>query len=161
MIFDKGGMEMLPFKKILWPTDFSDPSFESLKVAVELARKFSAELYVIHVVSSLPVVSGPAGPTSFNVSLYEEELENSAQSSIKEIIEKKIPEGVKAHPIVTTGLVADEIVNEAENRKMDLIVTSTHGERGWRHLIFGSVAEKVVRMSPCPVLTVHAPRKEH
>lgn len=150
---------MLPFKKILWPTDFSEPSFEALKAAIELASRFSAELYAVNVVSSLPVVPGPSGPTSFNVSLYEEELQESAENSIKEIIENKIPEGIKTHSVVIAGLVADEIVQEAEKQKVDLIVTSTHGERGWRHLIFGSVAEKVVRMAPCPVLVVHAPKK--
>jgi universal stress protein A len=150
---------MLPFKKILWPTDFSEPSFKALEAAIELASKFSAELYAVHVVSSLPVVPGPSGPTSFNVSLYEEELQESAKASLKEIIEKKIPRSIKTHPLITEGLVADEIVREAKRQKVDLIVTATHGERGWRHLIFGSVAEKVVRMAPCPVLAVHGPQK--
>jgi nucleotide-binding universal stress UspA family protein len=152
-------MEMLPFKKILWPTDFSEPSYEALKAAIELASRFSAELYVMHAVSSLPVVPGPSGPTSFNVSLYEEELQESAVNSIKEIIKNKIPNSIKTHSIVSAGLVADEIVQEAEKQKIDLIVTATHGERGWRHLIFGSIAEKVVRMAPCPIMVVHAPKK--
>jgi nucleotide-binding universal stress UspA family protein len=151
---------MLPLKKILWPTDFSEPSFVALEAANELALKFSAELYVMHVVSALPVVPGPSGPTSFNVSLYEEELQKSADNSVQEIIEKRIPAGVEAHAVVTSGLVADEIIHEAERQKINLIVTSTHGETGWRHLIFGSVAEKIVRMAPCPVLTIHAPRQK-
>lgn len=151
---------MLPFKKILWPTDFSEPSFEALEAANELAMRFSAELYVVHVVSSLPVVPYPSGPTSFNVSLYEEQLLESAKTSVNDIIEKKIPGDIKTHSIVTSGLVADEIVHEAEKQKIDLIVTATHGETGWRRFVFGSVAEKVVRTASCPVLTIHAPKEE-
>ncbi len=96
----------------------------------------------------------------FYVSLYEEELLKSAKNSVKEIIEKRVSDGIEAHSIVTPGLVADEIIHQAEKQKVDLIVTATHGETGWRRLIFGSVAEKVVRMAPCPVLTIHAPREE-
>lgn len=151
---------MLPFKKILWPTDFSDPSLEALHVASEMASRFSAELYVMHVVSSLPVVSAPSGPTGFDVSLYEEELQEFAENSIREIIGKKIPKNIKTHSIITSGHAVDEIIREADEKKIDLIVLATHGETGWRHLIFGSVAEKVVRMAPCPVLTVHPPKKE-
>jgi nucleotide-binding universal stress UspA family protein len=152
-------MVMLPFAKILWPTDFSEPSFEALKAANELALRFSAELFVVHVVSPLPVVAAPSGATSFNVSLYEEELLNSAESSIEEIIAKQIPDNIKTHSIVTTGLVADEIIHESEKQNIDLIVTSTHGETGWHRFVFGSVTEKVVRMAPCPVLTIHAPKE--
>ncbi len=147
---------MLPFKKILWPTDFSEPSFVALKAANELALRFNAELCVMHVVSSLPVASAPSGPTSFNVSLYEEELLNSADRTVKEIITKKIPDKIKTNPIVRAGLVTDEIIREAEKQKINLIVIATHGETAWHRFIFGSVTEKVVRMAPCPVLTVHA-----
>jgi universal stress protein A len=152
-------MNMLPFKKILWPTDFSEPSFEALDAAKELALRFSAELTIVHVVSSLPVVPTPPGPTSFNVSLYEEALLDSAKASMEDIIAKRIPDGISVRSAVTTGLVADEIVQEAEKQRIDLIVIATHGETGWRRLVFGSVAEKVVRTAPCPVLVIHAPQK--
>jgi len=150
---------MLPFTKILWPTDFSEPSFEALYAANELASRFSAELFVVHVVSPLPVVAAPSGPASFNVSLYEEELLNSAITSVEEIIANKIPGDIDARPVVTSGMVADEIISEAEKRDVDLIVIATHGETGWRRFVFGSVAEKVVRTAHCPVLTVHEPEK--
>lgn len=151
---------MLPFTKILWPTDFSEPSYQALEAAIEMASRFSAELFVVHVVSSLPVAAAPSGPTSFNVSLYEEELLNSAKASVEDIIGKKIPNNIEVHPVVTTGLAADEIIHEADKNNIDLIVTATHGETGWRHLLFGSVAEKIVRMASCPVLTIHAPKEQ-
>ncbi|MFP4082154.1 MAG: universal stress protein [Candidatus Aminicenantes bacterium] len=151
---------MLPFKKILWPTDFSEPSFEALKAANELALNFSSKLYVVHVIAPVPVVAAPPGPTSFNVGVYRTELEESAKKSVQEIIEKKISDKIEAQPVVVHGMAADEIVRVAEEEKVDLVVIATHGETGFRHFIFGSVAEKVVRTSPVPVLTIRAPEKK-
>lgn len=62
--------------------------------------------------------------------------------------------------IVGHGDVADEIVRIAETEKADLIVTATHGTTGWRRFVFGSVAEKVVRLAKCPVLTIRNPQEE-
>jgi len=62
--------------------------------------------------------------------------------------------------IVVLGEAADEIVRMSEEQRVDLIVIATHGQTGWRHMVFGSVAEKVVRLAPCPVLTIRAPHKE-
>jgi len=61
--------------------------------------------------------------------------------------------------IVVLGGAADEIIRISGEEKVDLIVIATHGQTGWRHMVFGSVAEKVVRLAPCPVLTVRAPHK--
>jgi nucleotide-binding universal stress UspA family protein len=81
---------MLPLKKILWPTDFSDPSLEALKSAQELALHFSAELYAVHVIAPIPVVAIPPGPTGFNVGLYQGELERAAKKSLREIRDRRI-----------------------------------------------------------------------
>ena len=150
---------MLPFKKIIWPTDFSEPALEALKAAVELAEKFSSVLYVVHVLPVLPVIAGPTGPTGFNVSLYQEELEKSSKKSIEDILNKNVPKKIKSVSVIKKGDAAHEITGVADEEKADLIVIATHGETGWRHFVFGSVAEKVVRLSPIPVLTIHAPRE--
>ncbi len=151
---------MLPFTKILWPTDFSEPSMEALKTANEIASRFSAELIIVHVITPIPVAASPPGPGGFDVGLYEQELEKSAQKSLEDIVKNKVAAGVEARYFIRTGNAADEIVRAAEEEKTDLIVIATHGETGWRHLIFGSVAEKVVRTSTCPVLSIRAPKKE-
>lgn len=145
---------MLPFKKILCPTDFSEPSYEALEAANELALHFSAELILVHVVPAIPIV--PA-PTTFEVPLYEEELRRSAEKSLQEVREQRVAKGLQAHTFVVRGEAAHEIVRIAAEEKVDLIVIATHGVTGWRRFIFGSVAEKVVRLAPCPVLTIHAP----
>ncbi len=149
---------MLPIKKILCPTDFSEPSYEALKVANELAQHFSADLLLVHVINPIPIVSTPTGPMSFNVSSYQKELEDSAKKSLQDIINQMVAKELKVIPIVAYGIAADEIVSIAEEQNVDLIVIATHGRTGFRHLISGSVTEKVVRISHHPVLTIRAPK---
>lgn len=74
---------MLPCKKILCPTDFSEPSYEAIKTAGELTFHFGSELCLLHVVSSVPVVPMGGGPTTFNVALCEQELEPSSKRTKK------------------------------------------------------------------------------
>lgn len=151
---------MLPVKRILCPTDFSEPSYGALEVANELALNFSAELFIVNVINPIPIVTPPSGPTSFNVSLYQKELEASSKKSLQELIQNKVSKELKVHPVVAYGLAADEIVRVAEANNVDLIVIATHGRTGFRHLISGSVTEKVVRIASHPVLTIRAARKE-
>jgi len=148
---------MLPFKKILYPTDFSDPSYEALKAANEFALLFSAELCVVHVVS--PVVTAPGDPSGSDF-LILEEMDKAARESLKEMVKKGIPKGLLVRQIVVLGEAAEEIIRISEEERVDLIVIATHGQTGWRHFVFGSVAEKVVRLAPCPVLTIRAPHPQ-
>ena len=149
---------MLPLNRILCPVDFSDFSYSALEAAAELGVHFYAELFVVHVVAPVPIVSAPAGQMSFNVPLYQEELKTSSQQALEEVIEKSVPAGVKAHPMVAMGEPATEIVRLADEHEVDLIVISSHGMTGWRHLIFGSVAEKIIRHTAKPILSIPAPR---
>jgi nucleotide-binding universal stress UspA family protein len=71
-----------------------------------------------------------------------------------------VPPDVIAHPVLASGDPPREIIRAAEDQKIDLIVIATHGHTGWGRLLFGSVAEKVVRLAPCPVLTIKAPPAE-
>ena len=145
---------MLPLKKILYPTDFSEASYEALKVANELAVHFSAELWVVHAISPLATTTSPGG-----FSLIAE-MEKAAQTSLQEVIKERIPKEVHIRQSITIGGAADEILRIAEQERVDLIVIGTHGQTGWRHAVFGSVAEKVVRLASCPVLSIRAPHKQ-
>jgi nucleotide-binding universal stress UspA family protein len=152
---------VLPFKKILHPTDFSQPAEEALHAALEMARHFSAELLIVHVVPPVPVVSSTAAPTSFNVSLYEQELVQSSRKMLDDWVRNKGASGkISVTPFLLQGDAAEKILQAARETRPDLILMATHGQTGWRHFVFGSVAEKVVRMSPCPVLTIHPPAEE-
>jgi nucleotide-binding universal stress UspA family protein len=155
---------LLPIKKILCPTDFSGPSFEALKCAAELALNFNAQLYLAHIVPEIP---HPYWAIQFRdereryepgLSEYEKALHARALQRLQEVITQHIPKEIESHAIVRKGEAAQGIVRVAEDQRMDLIVIATHGMTGWRQVAFGSVAERVVRISTHPVLTIHAPR---
>jgi nucleotide-binding universal stress UspA family protein len=148
---------MLPFTKILCPTDFSEPSYEGLKWGVEIASHFGAELCMVHVVLAVPPL--PPDPNfAFEVPEYERALHADAERKLRAVITQRIPNGVSARAIIGHGDAGSEIVRIAEELGVDLIVIATHGLTGWRHLVFGSVAEKVVRLANCAVLTIRAPQ---
>ncbi len=153
---------MLPLRKILFPTDFSEPAFEGFKIARELAAQFSAEMLLVHVVSPLPAMHGGVAPTGFHIPSVLEEIQKSANKSLEEIRREKLPAEIRTRTFVIHGRPAHEIVQLAAQEKVDIIVIATHGESGWQRFVFGSVAEKVVRHADCPVLTIRAsgPEKE-
>lgn len=151
---------MLPIRRIMCPTDFSDYSYQALEAADELAQHFSAELVIVHVVSPIPVVAPVPGmaPTAFNVAKYQKELEMSSLKTMKEVVEERVSRAPKVRTMVGHGQAADEIVKMAEEEEAELIMISTHGMSGLERILFGSVAEKVVRNAKCPVLTIRAAR---
>jgi nucleotide-binding universal stress UspA family protein len=88
------------------------------------------------------------------------EMEASAKESSIRVVEERISGDVEHRRMVILGDPANEIVQAAAEQGADIIVTATHGLTGWRRFIFGSVAEKVIRLAPCPVLSIQAPPKE-
>jgi nucleotide-binding universal stress UspA family protein len=150
---------MLPVKRILCPTDFSEPSLKGVEAASELAEHFSAELIFITVVTPPYPIGAPGVPATYKVGEYYAELVERATESLEKIEKDRTPTAVKTKRFVARGNAADEIVERAENENADVIVIATHGWTGWRRLVFGSVAEKVVRFAKCPVLTVPEPRE--
>ena len=150
---------MLPVKNILCPTDFSDPSYEALKAADELAAHFGATLHIINVVPLVPIVEAPIGveSASFNVASYQQELEGQAQKSLKNLAEQKITRGLTAVTEVLIGNAAGEVIRYAGEKGIDMIVIATHGLSGWRRFISGSTTEQIVRQASCPVLTIRRP----
>jgi nucleotide-binding universal stress UspA family protein len=151
---------MLPFKRILCPTDFSEPALTALKRADELARHFAAELIVAHVIPPVPgphAFPDPQASFDFDVPLYQQELAIYAEKVLKDLVSHQVSLEVRTRDLVTTGEAAPEILRIAHQEHVDLIVIASHGLTGWRRLVFGSVAEKVVRQATCPVLTIVAP----
>jgi universal stress protein A len=149
---------MLPLKKILCPTDFSDPSLAALEAANELAVHFTSELIVLHIITPIPVLGAEAlMPGNFDVAAYQKQMELNAHKNLEELVRKKISEGVSVRTLVVLGNPADEIVKTADEEKADLIVIATRGQTGLKRLVFGSVAEKTVRLASQPVLTIQAP----
>jgi nucleotide-binding universal stress UspA family protein len=151
---------MLPLRRILWPTDFSDASYEALRTANELSVHFSAELILIHAIPPVPLMPGYDAPVGINSALYLNEMEATAKDSLNRLSQERVSGEVNLRKMVVHGNPADEIVRTADEVNADLIVIATHGLTGWRHFIFGSVAEKVMRMAPCPVLSIQVPPVE-
>lgn len=145
---------MLPVKRVLAPTDFSDVSVETVRTAKELARHFKAELLVAHVIPPIPTL--PSDPHyNFEVPAYQDALRENAERQLAETASSLVNDGgIPTRTLVSYGDPAREIVRLASEESVDLIVIATHGLTGWQHIVFGSVAEKVVRTARCAVLTV-------
>lgn len=149
---------MLPVKLILCPTDFSGPACTCVRTASELAEHFGAELLLVNVVPALPGV--PPDPNYvFKIPEYEKYLHADADKHLRETREQLVGKNVKVRTQVGHGSAAEEIVLIAKTEGVDLIVISTHGATGIERWVFGSVAERVVRLAECPVLTVRQEEK--
>jgi nucleotide-binding universal stress UspA family protein len=152
---------MIDLRRILVPTDFSKHSDNALRYAVAFAEKFGAELHLLHVVQDLAlfvpeaVLAAGALPTA-----PVEQFRAAAQTALQRMVAGLHLPGVTVHPEVAEGVPFDAIIRFARQRTVDLIVMGTHGHTGLAHLLMGSVAEKVVRKAPCPVLTVRHPEHE-
>jgi len=143
-------------KKILYPTDFSDPSAYALKYAIEMAKKYDAELELLHVMLDETQMVSFYLP-QVTVKNLASDMEEGAKTKLKEFVENS--EGltdIKYTYQMVKGVADDEIIKRAEEADIDLIVIGTHGRTGFEHVLFGSTAEKVVRRAPCPVLTVRS-----
>lgn len=152
---------MIPLKKILLPTDFSEPFYEALKIAKKIAVHFSAELIFMHVVPALPPFAPPPkDEPGFNVMAYVKNLHSSAEKSMQEVIDKKIGNKLKAHALVANGDVAARISGYAQKENIDLIILASHGTAGWKKTYLGSVTEKLVRIAATPTLIIRKPLKK-
>jgi nucleotide-binding universal stress UspA family protein len=139
-------------RNILVPTDFSETSNGALGYALGLARAFGAQLYLLHV----PGGTGENFEANFPVGRFEGAPREWMSGFLNPgEIARLAPEYA-----VRIGVPAEEIVRYADARNIDLIVMGTHGRTGVAHLLMGSVAERVVRTAPCPVLTVRHPEHE-
>jgi nucleotide-binding universal stress UspA family protein len=151
---------MVVLKNVLVATDFSEPSAVALAYGRELARTFGAKLHLLHVAES--VLSTP-GLEFYGASLTE--LQGSIEKAARRQLEELLTETDRAELSIATTVqvwsnAAQAIVTYAQDAEVDLIVLGTHGRSGLTHFLMGSVAERVVRAAPCPVLTVRRPERE-
>lgn len=146
---------MIELKRILAATDFSEYSTEAVGYAFALADKFESEVHVLHVLEvhagSTPVF---AGGLAFSPRV--QESREAAQKALAEIAADR-EQVIRA---TVEGPAFLGIVRYAKDNDIDLIVVGTHGRSGLAHVMLGSVAERVVRKAPCPVMTVRHPKHE-
>jgi nucleotide-binding universal stress UspA family protein len=148
---------MIRIQHVLVATDFGEPSEAALDYGREVARAFGSTLHVLHVANS---VSMQYGGEAYSVVLPElqDEIEAAARQKLDAALSQEDRTILHAKPVVVaaTGKAA-AIVDYASQHHIDLIVMGTHGGGFFSHVLMGSVAERVVRTAPCPVLTVHHP----
>jgi universal stress protein A len=145
------------FEKILCPVDFSEFTDEILAYAVNIAKRFDSELHLIHVIPNLNYFTPyESFLTPENLVAIERNIEGEVGKDFDKIT-KKLDLPFKR--IVKTGVTFVEIIDYIKDQGIDLVVMGTHGRSGIEHILIGSVAEKVVRKSPCPVLTVRPKNK--
>jgi nucleotide-binding universal stress UspA family protein len=142
---------MIRVARILLPSDFSDLSSEATKYACALAEQFDAELHLLYVQETLVV---PECGSGIDWEKLTQEAKTAAEAQMKEVLDPTWVEGRAVVRVVAEGMPFVEIIRYAKEHEIDLIVMGTHGRSGVAHMLLGSVAEKVVRKAPCPVLTV-------
>ena len=149
---------MIAIKKIMIPTDFSEYSNHALKYAISMATNFKAKLYLVHVYE-LPLTS-PMLPAEPYPTATRNEQQNDEENTLNRLADELRIKGVDTEPVFILGRPYIEIVKAARELEIDLVILATHGRKGLSHLVFGSTAERVVRLSPCPVLTIKHPERE-
>ena len=142
--------------KILVPTDFSECAVAAQGTAIDLARNFGGEIVLLHGLVETPLfgeglLSGP------RVQRVYDAQRKWAEAALEARTADLQGHGIKGSWRATAGVPFEEIVNIAAEERADMIVIGTHGRTGLNRVLLGSVAERVIRLAPCPVLTVRQP----
>lgn len=145
---------MLNLHKILCPTDFSEFSEAAVQYACELAAKFDSELHLLNVLQDYDAVAPATGESFAPFTDWLPELRKQSQEQLAKLPAAEWITKLRVHRATRVGAPVDEIVEYAKENHIDLIVQGTHGRRGIKHMLMGSVAENIVRYAPCPVVTV-------
>jgi len=154
--------------RILLPIDFSSSSKVSLGIAADLASHFRAELYLVHVIPFFPIATYPdmgSGvaflPDLVSEGKFAQESKTFAEHHLAKCQASLLSRGVKSRSSVEVGNdVVGSIMEVVEREHIDMVVISTHGISGWHPLLFGSIAEKIVKLVECPLLLLRSAKPE-
>ena len=145
---------MIEIRKILAPTDFSPHAAKALRYACRLAERLGSELHLLHVLTEIV----PAGPDPLLAPVmppeFYKETEEQSRVSLRQSLDPTWGRPPAVETEVRWGSPVEGIVDYAREHRIDLIVIATHGRTGLGHVLLGSVAERIVREAPCPVLTI-------
>jgi nucleotide-binding universal stress UspA family protein len=148
---------MAQFRKILVPIDFSPHSAAALETAVSIAKAFGSSIHALH---CYPI--NPGGITPYGIMMppnLDEEIREAANQKLTEWLGRVDAPGITIVPALTSMFPSESIARTAEEIGADLIVMGTRGLTGFKHVVLGSVAERTIRIAPCPVLTVKGPEE--
>ena len=144
--------------KILLPIDFSPSSQAALEMAADLAQHFHAELHLVNVIPMFPTTSLP---DLIPEGEFIRQARDYAERHLAKCQAVLAARGIKASSSVEVGNdIAGNIMEVVEREHIDMVVISTHGISGWHPLVFGSIAEKVVKLVKCPLLLLRSAKPE-
>lgn len=150
---------MVRFERILCPTDFSEFSFRAADYAVALAKHYGGEVHFVHVVPEV-LLHPDQYPYLVEPVRTEPQVRERARDRLDAFVALTRAEQIRSRFSIEEGAPVATIVKAAEDGKADLICLGTHGREGVERIVLGSVAEKVLRKAPCPVMTVSEPGDE-
>ena len=153
---------MIDIKTILLPTDGSACSRKAMAYALSFAKQYGARLVALHVLDLRWEEQGSYVLLEMGEDAHQRArkgYEEEAQSTLKEVVDAAATVGMTIETLVVTGVPFEKILGVAQKLPSDLIIMGTHGRTGVVHALLGSVAERIVRRAPCPVLTVR--QEEH
>ena len=149
----------MQIKTILFPTDFSNGARAAMDYAISLAQDYKAKLILLYVIQDISIAEWYI-PSSISAADLIEDMEKSASCEMEKWYSEALPKVKDVEHQIVRGVPFVEIIKTAKDKNADMIVIGTHGRTGIDHMLFGSTAEKVVRKSSCPVLTVRMAGKE-
>jgi len=153
-------IEYPKYKKVLFCTDFSENSDYAFEFAYGIAKRDEGLLYILHVIPRNPNQEMIRGYISEDILRnIQKGLEQELDDNYKERYTKKIEDAVEFEVVTKSGREDEEIIKFAKKETVDIIVMGTHGKTGMEHVLFGSVAEKVLRRSPFPLFVIPCKKK--
>jgi nucleotide-binding universal stress UspA family protein len=150
----RGAKAMLEIKKILFPLDLTENSSKILPYVLSISEKYNSIVYLLHVVQDLNKWGKLYVPHP-SMDKLQKEANEAARKAMDTVCENQLQSCPNFQKKVVSGDAADEILKVLESEDIDLLIMGTHGRKGLEHVIFGSVAEKVVKKSPVPVLSIN------
>jgi nucleotide-binding universal stress UspA family protein len=149
-----GGFDMKEFKRILFPVDLSESSTKIVPYVQAVAEKFEAKIYILFAARVFDYFTSMYVPYP-SISSFEKEIIEGAEKRLYEFMDEHFSNFPNTKTVVVAGDASDEILNYIEDQHIDLVIMGTHGRKGMDKIIFGSVAERVVKTSPVPVMVVN------
>ena len=149
---------MKEFKKILFPVDLSESSDKILPYVQTVAKKFDSKIYILFAARVFDYFTSIYVPHP-SINKFEKEIIEGAEKRLYEFVDTHFKEFPGTKTVVVAGDAAEKIVEYIEDQKIDLVIMGTHGRKGMDKVIFGSVADRVIRLSPVPVMVVNPYRE--
>jgi nucleotide-binding universal stress UspA family protein len=148
-------MDILEFGKIAFPVDLSEVSKKIVPLVITMARKFEAEVHLLFVARTMSYFTTDMYVDPEVINRLESEVVEGARRKIEDLLKEFSRENIPSRTWISVGDPAEEIIEYVKKERVDLIIMATHGRKGLDRILFGSVAERVIKMSPVPVMSIN------